>query len=154
MSCTQLLVIAVERQSISIAAFTGLRLDYVQTRQLFSDFNVARTTAKRFVSWAIAALQPERLLLELPGPRAGRRREALRDAIKYRLASHKGARIWVESGLANRYLGVSRPLERKELVEVARSLWPERQKEEAALIAAATGLTQQMLELFINTKPS
>jgi hypothetical protein len=154
MSCTNLLVITIERRCISVAAFTDLRLEYLQTRQLSSDFDLARVTAKRFVSWAIAALQPERLLLELPGPHEGRRRADLRDAIKFRLSAHTGPRTWVAPDLASRSLGIARPLSRSELQAVARSLWPGQAREDSALLAAATGLSEQMIEIFINTKSS
>lgn len=142
MKCADTLVITVAPRVIAIAAFSGTHLEYAQARTLRTDYESARRSTSRFVSWAVAAFAPRHIVLELPAARHGQRRADLQTVVRRRLAFSGATRTYVAPTAVARLLGADRET-RAELHQFGRALWPAI-RAPAALEAAALGFHVQL----------
>lgn len=155
MSCTDLLVIRIERRTISIAAFAGIRLDYTQSRELSSEHGAAMRSARSFITWAYETFQPDLVVLEAVRARPGTRRDSLAYTVRRTLFRLLTTRTEVDPGSIRDAYGVPAPRTRSEIRKVVRTLWPElpgRATGSGPLDAAAVGLAFQMRAVFSPTR--
>ncbi len=151
MRCTDLLVIAVERRRIAIAAFSGVRMDYVQVRELSSREEQAGRTVQRFLNWAIATFEPAQVAIQAPPPTSYHRRLYLHAVARGALVEVKVPVIEVEQKKLRYLLTVPHVRSRVQARAIADHLWPElirHPQQPAPREAALIGIHVQMTDLF------
>jgi len=143
---SKLAAFKVSRRSISAAVFTGQDLDYLDTQHLPNVPEAAADAVERFVSWIIENFRPEIAALAVVEEGRDRQLRAqmlIESTKKYLL--HRGIPIWETSDpqLLESYAVPAVP-SKKELRQIARSMWPHIETEHLpALDAALAGLYVQ-----------
>jgi hypothetical protein len=150
MNHIDLLTITIERRRIGIAAYAGLRLDYVQVRELAAAEDEAARSTQRFITWAISIFKPPVVALEAPPAVRARRRLLLHAIVRGTLAGSNAQIIDVSSGQLKAVLAEPSLRTRKNAHAVAAHLWPRLHRfrhQPAAHAAALIGLHVQMSDL-------
>jgi len=148
-----LISVRVERRAVAVAVFRGDYLEYTQARQLSSARDKALISAVGFVNWVLSHFSAESATFEaIPNGNEFHRR-TLHDSI-VRTLRQRMMPIW-EVRKTDLFEGYGYPplRSRKELREVATSIWPILIGTNATVLiqdAAVLGLYVQVERLFIN----
>lgn len=150
MSCSDLLTIAVERRRIAVAAYAGLRLDYLQVRELSSIADEAARSAQRFITWAFTTFNPALIAVEAPPPVRAARRLFLHAIIRGTLERQAANIIEVEPGNLRQWLSTPALRTRGQVWVIGDRLCPQLaryRRHAAAHDAALIGVHVQMTHL-------
>jgi len=143
---SKIAAIKVSRRSISGAIFIGQTLDYIDTQQMSNTPDAAAATVARFLSWIVENFRPEIVALAVDEEDQDQqlRAQALTKAAKKYLL-RRGIPVWetADSQLLQSY-AVPALTTKKDLREIARSMWPHIENEHLSeLDAALVGLYVQ-----------
>jgi hypothetical protein len=150
MSCTELLTIAIERRRVAVAAFAGLRLDYLQVRELSSIESEAGRTVQRFVAWATATFNPTRIAIESPPPTRADRRLYLHAVVRGTLTQSSAELVEVDPGQLRQHFTDLKLRTQREARAIADQLGPQLARypeQPAAHDAVLIGIHVQMTDL-------
>ena len=151
MSGVDLVAVGVERRRVAVAAFAGLRLEYIQVRELSADEDEAGRSTARFIAWALDMLRPDQVAVEvLPSTRATRRLY-LHAMVRGTLLRHRAAVVDVEPQAMRQALAAPRFATDAQARAAANQLFSELDRypdQIAPRRAALIGLHVQMSRLF------
>lgn len=149
MNQIDLLAIRIERRRIAVAAFSGLRLDYAQVRELSSFEERATRSAREFTAWVAETLEPRFVAIEKVDAPDEARRSHLAFAVTRTIRFLPLAHTSVPAADVLDSLGAPPIPTKGRLRVIGALLWPELagRVHPAALDAAALGLHLQMTAL-------
>lgn len=144
----KLAALKIERRSVALAVFQGDHLDYTQIRQLSSSHEKAEASAAEFINWMCGTFEIESAALEWMSPESDIQRATLTRSIIVELRN-SAVSIWeISKPLMLSAYGFPPARSRREMREVAHSIWPILGENTGALDAAALGLYVQTERLF------
>lgn len=143
------LTIRIERRRIAIAAFSGLKLDFAQVRELSSFDERAAKSAREFTAWAAETLRPKFVAVEAVRAEEETRRSHLACAVSRTLRFLPVAQTSVPAADVLASWGTPPIQTKMQLRVIGALLWPELagRTHPAALDSAALGLHLQMKAL-------
>ena len=150
---SKLMAVRVERRSVAAAIFQGEQVEYTQVRQLSSANDKALGSAVGFVNWMVNHFPVESATLESIPNGHEFQRQILHDAIM-RTLGEGTLPVW-QVAKTDLFQGYGYPplKSRKELREVATTIWPILQGTNAQVFAqdaAVLGLHVQVERLFLD----